>query len=420
MTQLGSLLLTAFLLQSPSLDSTSPKERLDAVEQLSMLGKSENIAPLSEALKKEPRSEVRAGIVAGLARIGTPEIVPILNSTLLNDLNKDVRLECVESLQRLYIPIESTGAIRTVFNKVKSVFAGPGRPVVHNESRVNPSVKETLAEAMQKDSSQEVRAAAARALGSLKARDHVPVLIATLENPQNQEHPEVRVEIVESLGLIRDASAGPALQRAVKDSDRGIAQAAILSIGLVAYKEARPLLEDVFRNDRNTESRKRALEAIALMRDPGALPFFESLLGSEDDFYREMASEGLARVDHDPSILKSRYETEKKANVRNALAFGLVAADQDQYFNDLVNALLTRQAYQVEAYIYELGKFEGKLPELHKYLKTTNPRVRATMARIVGDIGDPSSRPLIEELTRDRDSEVVGQAIMALRKLTAL
>jgi len=420
MAHFGMLILTGLLLQSPSLDSASPKERIEAVEQMSFLGKTENVAPLGEALKKEPRSNVRAAIVVGLARIGVREVAPILNATLLSDLDKDVRLQAVDSLQRLYIPIESSGTIQTVFNKVKNVFVGPDRPVVQNESRVDPSVSAALAEAMQKDSNQEVRAAAARALGSLRAKDRVAVLVSTLENPQNQEHPEVRLEIVESLGLIRDAAAGPALQRAVKDSDKEIAQAAILSIGLVAYKDARPVIEDIFRNDRNQESRKRAIEAIALMRDPGALPFFESLLGSSDDYYREMAAEGLARIDHDPSVLKTRYETEKKAAVRNALAFALVAADQDQYFNDLVNALLTRQGYQAEAYIYELGKFEGKLPEIHKYLSSSNARARASMARIVGDIGDPSSRPLIQDLTKDKDPEVVREAIAALRKLTAI
>lgn len=420
MVQFGTLFMTALLLQSPSLDSTSPKERLDAIEQMSTLGKTENVAPLTDALKKEPRSDVRAAIVAGLARIGVRETVPVLTASLLTDLDKDVRLQTVDSLQRLYIPVESSGSIRTVFNKVKSVFAVPGRPVVQNESRVDPAVNAALAEAMQKDTNQEVRAAAARALGSLKAKDRVAILISTLESPQNQEHPEVRIEIVESLGLIRDVAAGPALQRAVKDSDRKIAQAAILSIGLVAYKDARPVIENIFRTDRSTESRKRAIEAIALMRDPGALPFFESLLGSSDDYYREMAAEGLARIDHDPSVLKTRYETEKKAAVKNALAFALVAADQDMYFIDLVNALLTRQDFQVEAYIYELGKFEGKLPELHRYLKSANTRVRARMAHIVGDIGDPSSRPLIQEMTMDKDSEVVREAIAALRKLTAI
>ena len=420
MAQFGMLILAALLLQSPSLDSTSPKERIDAVEQMSTPGKIENIAPLAEALKKEPRSDVRATIVAGLARIGGKETVPTLNSTLSSDLDKDVRLQAVDSLQRLYIPVDSSGTIRTVFNKVKSVFVGPGRPVVQNESRVDPAVNAALAEAMQKDTNQELRAAAARALGSLKARDRVSVLIATLENPQNQEHPEVRFEIVQSLGLIRDVAAGPALQRALRDSDREIAQAAILSIGLIAYKDARPVLENIFRTDRSQESRKRAIEAIALMRDSGALPFFESLLGSSDDYYREMAAEGIARIDHDPGVLKTRYETERKANVRNALAFALVAADQDEYFNDLVNGLLTRQAYQVESYIYELGKFEGKLPEIHKYLTSTNARARASMVRIVGNIGDPSSRPQVQELTRDRDEEVVREALAALRKLTAI
>jgi len=413
-----TLLLAIILQPQASLDSVSPRERIDAVDAMATLGKYDNIAPLGEALKKEPRSDVRATMVAGLARIGGPQVVPLLTMSLLTDLDKDVRLQVVDSFQHLYIPVESTGPIRTVFNKVKSVFAVPDRPEVQNPSSVDPSVTAALAEAMQKDSSQQVRAEAARALGSLKARDRVAILVATLENPQNQEHPEVRREIVESLGMIRDPAAGPALERAVRDSDKLTSRGAILSIGLVGYKEARPLIENIFRTDRSVETKRRAIEALALMRDPASLPFFESLLGNSDDYYREMGAEGLARIEHDPAVLKTRYETEKKANVRNALAFALVAADQDQYFESLVASLDSRQAYQSEKYIYELGKFEGKLPELHRYLKSQNARVRGKMAKIVGDIGDPTSRPLIQELTTDKDPEVVREAIVALRKLS--
>jgi HEAT repeat protein len=420
MTEFGMLILAALLLQSASLDSVSPKERIDAVERMSALGKTENVAPLAEALKKEPRSDVRAEIVAGLARIGGKEPVPVITAVLGADLDKDVRLQAVDSLQRLYIPVETPGTLGTVFNKVKSVFEEPGRPVVQSSSRVDPAVNAALADAMQKDSNQEVRAAAARALGSLMAKDRVAVMISTLENPQNQEHPEVRLEIAESLGLIRDVAAGPALQRAIKDSDRRIVQAAITSIGLVGFKDARPALENIFRTDRSTQSRKLAIEAIALMRDPAALAFFESLLGSSDDYYREMAAEGMGRIATDPSVLKTRYETEKKANVKYALAFALVAADQDTYFNDLANGLLTRQDYQVEAYIQELGLYEGKLPKIHEYLKSPNGRIRARMVRIAGNIADPSSRPLIQELTMDKDPEVVREALAALRKLTVI
>src|SRR5688572_11612156 len=109
MAEFGSLILTVLLLQSPSLDSTSPKERREAVEGLSGLGKTENIAPLADALKKEPRSDVRATIVAGLARIGGREVVPVLTASLASDLDKEVRLQVVDSLQRLYIPVDSPG-----------------------------------------------------------------------------------------------------------------------------------------------------------------------------------------------------------------------------------------------------------------------------------------------------------------------
>jgi len=418
MIQLSTLFLSLMLLQTPSLDSPSPKERLDAVEVMALPGRSENVPALSAALKKEPRSDVRAGIVAGLGRIAGPEVIPVLVESLKTDLDKDVRLQVVDSLQRLYIPVNSKGPIKTVFNKVKSVFAEPDRPLVQNPASVDPAVNAALADAMQKDFSEEVRAAAARGLGSLKARDRVAVMISTLESPQNRDHHDVRLEIVESLGLIRDEAAGPALHRTIKDPDRSISQAAILSVGLIAFKDARPTLEDIFRNDRSEESRKRALEALALLRDSRTLPLFESLLGNTNDNYRELAAEGLARIEHDPAILKTRYETEKKANVRNALAFALVAADQDMYFEDLASALDSRQSYQAEVYVYELGKFEGKLPEIHRYLKSGNSKVRAKMAKIVGNIGDPSSRALIEELTKDKDSEVAGEAIVALRKLT--
>ena len=187
---------------------------------------------------------------------------------------------------------------------------------------------------------------------------------------------------------------------------------------MIGYKEARPTLENTYRTSGSSEARKKSLEALALMRDPATKPLFESLLDSPDDHTREIAAEGLGRIGYDPKALKTRFETEQKPNVHLALAFALVAADQDQYFNDLAYALNSRQASQAEVYIYELGKFEGKLTELHRYLKTPDSRVRARMAHIVGDIGDPSSRPLIQELTTDKDSEVASEALMALRKLT--
>ena len=59
-----SLFLAAVLFQNPSFDSASPKERQAAVEQMAILGNREAIPKLVEALKKEPKSDVRGTIVA--------------------------------------------------------------------------------------------------------------------------------------------------------------------------------------------------------------------------------------------------------------------------------------------------------------------------------------------------------------------
>ena len=405
-------------LQNPSLDSASPKERQAAVEQMAVLGNREAIPRLAALLKQEPRSDVRATIVAGLGRIRDREAIPAVSDTLRTDLDKDVRSQAIDSLLRLYIPVEDSGPLRTMFNRVKSVFTLPNPPVVGPEVQVDPTAKEALATAMQKDFNEDVRVQAAAALGSLKAKDQVPTLTAALEDPQNREHPNVRIQIIKTLGLIRDPAAGPALEKAFRDSNRRVVEEAVLAVGLVGHKPARPVLEELFRTDRNRVVKNRSLEALALLRDEGSVPLFESLLNTTDDYHRELAAEGLARMDYDARAWTDRFTQEKKQNVRNALAFGLASSGDLAYINDLANALDTRQDYQVEVYLFELGKYEAKMDELYRYLRSSNPKVRAGMARVIGNIGDPSASEQIRPLTDDPNVDVVREAVAALRKLS--
>jgi HEAT repeat protein len=412
------ILTLSFFLQNASLDSPSPKERQAAIEQMAVLGNRDAIPKLAEALKKEPKSDMRAAMVAGLARIQDRDVIPVLAETLRSDLDKDVRTQAIDAILRLYIPIEDSGPIRTIFNRVKSTFFQPTALMVGLEVQVDASAKEALAAAMLKDFSDEVRWQAARALGSLRAKDQVAVMVAALEDPQNREHRQVRVEIVRSLGLIRDPAAGPSLERALRDSDRQVVEEAVLAVGLAGHAVARPALEQLFLNDKNNVVRGRALESLALMRDKDSIPLFESLLAHKDDSYRELAAEGLARLDYDASGWKTRFDEEKKQNVRNALAFGLASSGQLDYINDLTHALDSRQSQQAEVYLYELGKFDGKLDEIHRYLRSSNPKVRAGVARVVGTIGNPASTEQIRPLTEDPNTEVVREAVAALRKLS--
>jgi HEAT repeat protein len=412
------LVLFVLLLQNPSLDSVSPKERQAAVEQMAVLGNREAIPKLADALKKEARSDIRASIVAAFGRIRDRDAVPVLADTLRTDLDKSVRLQAIDSLLRLYIPIEDSGPLQTLFGKVKSVFSEPNPPVVGPEVQIDAAAKEALAAAMQKDFDDDVRAQAARALGTLKAKDQVPTLIATLEDPQNREHRNVRIEIIRTLALIRDPAAGPALEKALRDPNKQVVQEAILAVGLVDYTPARGTLEEFFRNDKDRRIKSKSLEALALMRDKASTPLFESLLNDKDDYYRELAAEGLARLNYNATGWKERLDQERKPNVRNALAFGLAASGQPDYINNLANALDSRQDYQAEAYLYELGKYDGQMSELYRYLRSSNPKVRAGMAKVIGNIGDPAASAQIRPLTEDSDVEVVREAVAALRKLS--
>jgi len=244
-------------------------------------------------------------------------------------------------------------------------------------------------------------------------------MVMTLEDPQNQEHKSVRKEIVMSLGVIRDAYAGPAVQKTLRDRDAGIMTESIIAIGLMGYAPARPQLEDIFRTDSRREMKEQSLESLAMLRDPGGKPLFESLLMSPNDFYREKAAEGLARTDYDAAPLVELLKMEKKANVRNAMTFALVSSNHDDYINELTNALNSRLSAQAEMYIYELGKYRGKIALLNGYLRSSDPKVRAGMARILGRIGDPSSRAPLDELTKDPNTDVMREAVNALRQMNS-
>jgi HEAT repeat protein len=395
---------------------------------MAVLGNANAVPALAAALKKEPRSDVRSSIVTGLARIRDKSVVPVLADTLASDLNRDVRLQTVAAFERLYIPVDDNGAVRNIFNRVKSALSGADRPVVGDEVAVEPQAKNALSDAMTKDTDPAVRAAAARALGTLKARDKVPALMTALENPQNRESEDVRYEIVQSLGVIRDPAAGPVLRKTLGDPSKRIVGEAITSIGLVGFREARPELEAIFKQDlsllknitvkidRDRDLRRRALDSLALMADPASQPLFVSLLSDEDDHNREMAAEGLARQKYSHPDLKARFELEKKAPVKIALAFTLVQSGQINYLGEIANSLGSGQNYQSEAYLFELGKYEGRLADLHPYLKSANPKVRAGMVRVLAAIGDPSSRPPIQGLTTDSNDEVVREALAALRR----
>jgi HEAT repeat protein len=421
------VLALTILTQAPSLDSSSPKERREAIESMTVLGNREAVPVLVEALGKEPRSDIRASILASLGRIRDRSAIPGISEALLYDFEKEVRLQAIDSLLRLYVPVVDGEGFWTFFDKVKDVFSEEDRLLVGINEYVDQTAKEVLAQSLRQDFLPEVRIAAAYGLGSLRAADQVPALIEELEGPRNRDSrawyrkwtgTAVRIAIIQTLGQIGSDDAGPALTRTLTDEDEGVVQEAVSALGVTGYGAAFPALSNLFKTSRNDDIREESLQSMAMMREPGAVALFEGLLDDSDDSYRELAAEGLARLDYDASGFGSMMESEKNANVRLALAFALVSSGRLQYMEDLVVALDTRRDYQAEVYLFELGKYDGKLGEMYPYLRNPNAKIRTKLLRVLGEVGEAEARPYIQPLTEDPNMDVMQEAVSALRKLT--
>jgi HEAT repeat protein len=414
---LGAVLLMAPV-QTPSLNSSSPRERTEAVRAMAVLGNRDAVPALVEAYRNESRREIRAEIAAALGRIRDRSAIQGLSEAMWNDFQRDVRLQAIDSLLRLYIPIADDEGFFSFVGGITRVFTGSERPSAPANVIVDPEAREALLQVVREDPDWEVRREAVYALGSLRATDSLPALIDELEGPRHREDREVRVAMVDTLGGFRDQEAGPALTRLIRDEDDRVAEAAIRSVGLIGYREAFPVLSNLFRSSNDDDMREHALQSIALMRDPDSVALFESLLDSNEEKYRELAAEGLARLDYDASGFVARIATERDAGVRIAQAFALVASGDAAHLPLLIDTLDTRRYTQAEVYLYELGRFEGRIDLLYPHLRNPDADIRERLLRILGRVGNPESRPFIQPLTEDRNSNVASAAVAALRQMT--
>lgn len=417
-SQFLQFILVLAMAQSPSLDSFSPRERSEAVESLAVLGNRDAIPSLVVAYDNEPRRDIRTEIVAALGRIRDASAIPGLTNALLTDFQRDVRLQAIHSLLRLYIPIaDERGFFSLITSSVTGIFSEDERPQVAANVTVDGRVKEALVRVLREDSDWELRREAVYALGSLGAVDQLPALIEEIEGPRHREDWEVRLAMVKAMGQFRDERAGPVLTRLIRDEDERVANESILAVGLIGYRTAYPTLSSLFRSSFDDDVREQVLQSIALMREPDAQSLFVPLLESSEDKERELAAEGLARLDYDASGFAGRMEEEDDANVRLAMAFALVRSGQTSFMQMLVDALDTRRSTQAEVYLYELGRFEGQIVQIYPHLRNPDSDIRERLLGVLGRIGNPAARPYIEPLTDDRDNDVAGAAVAALRRL---
>lgn len=215
---------------SSQLKSSGEEERREAAMQLARLKSEAAFRALASAVN-DPSPRVRAAVVASLAERGDESAVPILITLLASDKDQFVRKATAYALGRFHEGERTAalaGALRDKDAEVRAAAA------ISLGDHADTGAIAPLASALS-DKNSFVRAQAARALGvnGRAAVQTVPALMTLLTKDEDNE---VKRQAAAALGQIGDRSALPALERATRDKDPYLAQAASDALRLIEKK----------------------------------------------------------------------------------------------------------------------------------------------------------------------------------------
>ncbi len=397
------------------------------IRQLRDLGRQgspaiERIAPyLNDA---DP--EVRREAVKALVQIGTlRSLDPLVQACRDND--PEVQIRAVDGIVNFYLPGYVARGLSATLRRAGNLITGrwsdgANEDIVEPDTPVRPEIIDAIARLAEGGASQDARANALRALGILRARGALPVILEALRSKDSR----LIFEALIAIQKIRDRSVADRVVFLVRDLDERVQLAAIETAGLLGSKEAVPQLQRVLDSTRNKQVRRAAVLALAQIAQPDARNQFLALLGDPDEHIRAAAAEGLGRLANpqDAAAIDKAWSAEKKILARLALAFAKVRLGNRETgsfspLSYLVNNLNQRAWRGVALpYLSELALDRAVRSSLYVLAGAGATRDEKTgIAQALANSGGEDSIPVLEKLSRDEDAEAAREALRALRIL---
>jgi HEAT repeat protein len=223
--QIGEAAIPTLLTE---LQAKEPKRRQQAVITLGEIGSPAAIPALQAALRDSDWA-VRYAAGYALGQIGG-EAVPLLLA-MLRSADKNARRDAARALG--LTAAESEAVIPALVHGLADVDAGVRRESLRSLEQMGSLAAPALINALS-SADKRVRAAAALALGTIRAREAVPALTTALHDPDK----ETRRESAVALGLVLDRRAVEPLMTALQDRDKGVRCAAAEALGLLGDTRA--------------------------------------------------------------------------------------------------------------------------------------------------------------------------------------
>jgi HEAT repeat protein/beta-lactamase regulating signal transducer with metallopeptidase domain len=178
--------------------------------------------------------------------------------------------------------------------------------------------------------------------------------------------------------------------------------------------------------DENAEVREQALNALANMRDPRAIPGLLRALRDASVDVREQAVNALAQFDTPEAIdgvltaLKDQSPDVREHAARHLAALGARGRLNDAKYAEVVSALLKDASPDVrEMGVVALGRMRRaeSVPQLLPLLKDMNKDIREQAAVALGFIADPRAIDALTAALKDTEPDVREQAAIALGRI---
>jgi HEAT repeat protein len=393
-----------------NLRSPIVKTRVEAARKLGERRQREAAGPLAELIRKEASPEVKKEAVRSLGLIKVEDAIPAMLTALI-DADKEVRQAAILGVVSLYIEtnIDFITARRRGWNLFNPFLETYEATVVEPYTEVDARIIEGLVRVAKTDSDKDVRIAAVKALGVLRATSAIPqlgVLFAASDF--------LRVDILRTFIKLGDPSAGKYIIPFLGDDESDVRKQALTTIGILGVKEAVPKLIEVYNRPKDDETAKLALEALALIADPTAEEIFLQNLNHRLPDRRRFGNEGVARLaakKHLERISRERIQ-EKDRSVQLAQAFALYKLGRAEFAEAVFQELESARKDQAYAYLLEIEP-EDLFPFLHR----GGLEARKRVIEALGHIGDQETIQQLKPLLTASDPTLVNAANLAIQRI---
>ena len=407
----------------------SSRDRIKLAHDLGKQGS--DAIPQLVTLYDDANIPVRVEVVRALADIGGPRSLDPLEKALA-DPDPEIQIRATDGLVNFYLP----GYLKTGLSaRIKRAGSAIQGRFGDNESTdlvpafVQPreDVIAALGTVAQKGTAIAARANACRALGILRGRAALPVLISVLRSKDDL----LMYESLTAIQKINDPSAAAGIAFLLRDLNERIQVKAIETSGTLGNKEALRDLTVLMDRDRSVKVKRAALSAIGMLADASSRSLLTRFLADKDDGLRAAAAEGVGRLrqEADLALLEKAFAEERKTNPRLSLAFALVLHGKVELaeFSPLRYLIshLNSKAYRgvAQPFLIEAARDVHVLYALHRGLSQATPPTtrdeRTGLAQVMAISGDASSLPILQAMSKESDPEVAAEALRALRTLKA-